>query len=73
MAVTLEDAHCCPLPNDVGMYTKREGHVPLSLFVELEGIEPSSKQGTPVLSTRLSQPEFSCIGKTWATNRCLIL
>ena len=24
--------------------------------VELEGIEPSSKQGRPVLSTRLSQP-----------------
>ena len=29
--------------------------------VELEGIEPSSKQGHPVLSTRLSQTEvFEC-------------
>ena len=30
----------------------REGN----MFVELEGIEPSSKQGSPVLSTRLFQP-----------------
>lgn len=30
-------------------------------MVELEGIEPSSKQGRPVLSTRLSQPSvFEC-------------
>ena len=42
------------------------------MLVEPEGIEPSSKQGSPELSTRLSQPEFSCIGKTWATNLCLI-
>ncbi len=26
--------------------------------VELEGIEPSSKQGNPVLSTRLFQPSI---------------
>ena len=39
--------------------------------VELEGIEPSSKQGRPVLSTRLFQPSFSCIDKTWTTNQCL--
>ena len=41
--------------------------------VELEGIEPSSKQGRPVLSTRLFQTSFSCTGKTWTTNQCLIL
>ena len=41
--------------------------------VELEGIEPSSKQGRPVLSTRLFQSSFSCIGKTWTTNQCLSL
>ncbi len=46
--------------------------MPLLFLVELEGIEPSSKQGRPVLSTRLSQTWFSCIGKTWATYRCLI-
>ena len=43
------------------------------MFVELEGIEPSSKQGRPVLSTRLFQPLFSCTGKTWTTNQHLIL
>ncbi len=43
------------------------------MFVELEGIEPSSKQGRPVLSTRLFQPSFSCTGKTWTTNRYLSL
>lgn len=42
-------------------------------IVELEGIEPSSKQGRPVLSTRLFQPSFSCNDKTWTTNRCLSL
>ena len=42
-------------------------------IVELEGIEPSSKQGRPVLSTRLFQPSFSCNDKTWTTNRRLIL
>ncbi len=36
--------------------------------MELEGIEPSSKQGRPVLSTRLSQTGFSCSGRTWATS-----
>ena len=39
-----------------------EGEMPEGFtFVELEGIEPSSKQGNPVLSTRLSQPlVFEC-------------
>ena len=41
-------------------------------FVEIEGFEPSSKQGTDMLSTRLSWPSFSCNGKTQATNRHLI-
>ena len=41
-------------------------------IVELEGIEPSSKQGRPVLSTRLSRPGFSSAGKTRATNQHLI-
>ena len=40
--------------------------------VELEGVEPSSKQGTNLLSTCLSSLWFSCAGKTEATNRHLI-
>ena len=36
--------------------------------VELEGVEPSSKQGNHMLSTCLSLPSFSCIGRTRATN-----
>ena len=42
-------------------------------WVDQEGLEPSSKQGNNMLSTRLSQTSFSSIGKTCATNRCLIL
>jgi len=42
-------------------------------FVELEGVEPSSAQGNHVLSTCLFQTSFSCYGKTWTTNRSLIL
>ena len=41
--------------------------------VELEGVEPSSKQGNPALSTRLFRFMFSCGGKTRTTNRRLIL
>ena len=41
-------------------------------FVEMAGFEPASKQGTNMLSTRLSWPEFSSNGKTQATNHCLI-
>ena len=40
--------------------------------MELAGVEPASKQGTLVLSTRLSWPSFSSGGKTQATNRRLI-
>lgn len=44
-----------------------------SLFcVELTGFEPVSKQGTYMLSTRLSWPSFSSCGKTQATNHRLI-
>jgi len=42
-------------------------------FVELEGIEPSSKRGNHKLSTCLSLPDFSYNGRTKAINRCLIL
>ena len=42
-------------------------------FVELEGIEPSSKRGNHKLSTCLSLPKFSCRGRTKAINRDLIL
>lgn len=42
-------------------------------FVDQEGLEPSSKQETNMLSTRLSLTKFSCCGKTSATNRSLIL
>jgi len=41
--------------------------------VELEGIEPSSKQGNPELSTRLFRTEFSSEGKTRTTDPHLIL
>ncbi len=34
------------------------------LKVELAGVEPASKQGNHMLSTRLFQPLFSCYGKT---------
>jgi len=44
-----------------------------NLSVEMEGVEPSSKQGNHTLSTRLSWPSFSCCGKTQATNHSLIL
>ena len=40
--------------------------------VELEGVEPSSKQGNHTLSTCLSWPSFSCRDKTQATNHGLI-
>ena len=41
--------------------------------VELEGVEPSSKQGNHTLSTCLFQTSFSCYDKTWTTNHNLIL
>ena len=41
--------------------------------VELVGVEPTSEQGNHTLSTRLFQTSFSCDGKTWTTNRHLIL
>ncbi len=44
----------------------------ICFYVELEGVEPSSKQGTNLLSTCLSSLWFSCAGKTEATNRHLI-
>ena len=37
-------------------------------FVEIAGFEPASKQGTNMLSTRLSWPSFSCDDKIQATN-----
>ena len=37
-------------------------------FVELEGIEPSSKRGNNKLSTCLSLPKFSCASRTKAIN-----
>ena len=40
--------------------------------VELEGIEPSSKQGNHTLSTCLSWPSLSGCDKTQATNHSLI-
>jgi len=45
----------------------------LGFFVELEGVEPSSKQGNNKLSTCLSSLRFSCVSKTKATNLHLIL
>ncbi len=42
-------------------------------FVELEGVEPSSKHGNNMLSTCLASLGFSCTGKAEATNLYLIL
>ena len=39
------------------------------MLVELEGIEPSSKQGNHTLSTCLFQTSFSCCDKTWTTHQ----
>ena len=41
--------------------------------VELAGVEPASKQGNHMLSTRLFWPSFSCDVKTQTTNRNLSL
>ena len=41
--------------------------------VELEGVEPSSKQGNHTFSTCLSWPSLSDCDKTQATNHSLIL
>lgn len=41
--------------------------------VELEGVEPSSKQGNHTLSTCLFWSSFSSCGKTQTTNHSLIL
>ena len=43
------------------------------LVVELEGVEPSSKQGNHTFSTCLSWPSLSGCDKTQATNHNLIL
>ncbi len=43
------------------------------IYVELEGIEPSSKRGNHKLSTCLSLPNFSCRNRTKAINSYLIL
>lgn len=40
----------------------------VSLFVELEGIEPSSKRGTNKLSTCLVLTWFSTMGRLETTN-----
>jgi hypothetical protein len=42
------------------------------VIVDLEGVEPSSKQGNNKLSTCLSSLRFSSVGKTEATNLHLI-
>ena len=43
------------------------------IVVELEGFEPSSKQGVSALSTCLFQPGLSGVAKTWTTKRHLSL
>ena len=68
---------CIPCESNLYHWNKespREGLIPRGRNeVELEGIEPSSKQGHPRLSTRLFRTSFSCTGKTRTTNHCLIL
>ena len=51
---------------------KNRHHSMPIFFVELEGIEPSSKRGNNVLSTCLSLPSFSSRNKPRATNHELI-
>ncbi|KAA6346615.1 hypothetical protein EZS27_005860 [termite gut metagenome] len=41
-------------------------------YVELEGVEPSSKRGNHKPSTCLSLPKFLCISRTKAINSYLI-
>jgi len=41
-------------------------------YVEMEGVEPSSKQWINMLSTCLSSPKFSCLNRTEATYPNLI-
>ena len=48
-------------------------YIPHRIFVELEGFEPSSKQGVSALSTCLFQPGLSGVAKTWTTKRHLSL
>ena len=46
---------------------------PKPYYVELEGVEPSSKRGTNVLSTCVFFAWFSWRGRPKTTNRALIL
>ena len=56
-------------------YEKDEGKIYCQCYfiVELEGVEPSSKQGNHTFSTCLSWPSLSGCDKTQATNHSLIL
>ena len=54
------------------MGTIDEQRLPFLFIVELEGFEPSSKQGNHMLSTCLFRPLFSCYDKTQTTNHSLI-
>ena len=54
------------------LFVELEG-IQTTTLVELEGIEPSSKQGNHTLSTCLSWPSLSGCDKTQATNHSLIL
>ena len=64
--------HTDYMPNILGRVQYMEDANPCSTKVDLEGVEPSSKQGNHTLSTCLFRTSFSCGGKTRTTNRRLI-
>jgi len=68
MLCNLTDAKKACKSNDLQAFT-----FILMVFVELEGVEPSSKQGNNKPSTCLSSLRFSCVSKTEATSLHLIL
>ena len=59
---TMYNVRCIPLGSPTNFNSR----------VELAGVEPASKQGPYMLSTRLSWPSFSSDSKTQATNYRLI-
>lgn len=66
--------YCCTMDVRLSAYNKKQSDIACATslcffaLVELEGFEPSSKQGTNRLSTCLFQTSLSGISKTWTTN-----
>ena len=73
MVVELEGVVIDEVALTFGSKNPHEGETHQRNEVELEGVEPSSKQGNHTLSTCLSWPSLSGCDKTQATNHSLIL